>query len=366
MASVTFDHVTKKFGDVIAVNDLNIHIDDKEFLVLVGPSGCGKSTALRCLAGLEDVTSGRILIGDQVVNDIPPKDRDIAMVFQSYALYPHMTVFDNMAFALKLRKVPKDEIKRRVHQAAELLGIQDLLNRRPRQLSGGQRQRVAVGRAIVREPKVFLFDEPLSNLDAKLRVETRANISKLHLQLQTTFIYVTHDQVEAMTMASRIAVINYGVLQQIDTPQNLYDKPNNLFVAGFIGSPAMNFFPAHIRRDNGKIVVDGKTFAVEIPSERHNTYAPYIDKPVILGIRPEDIYNPQFAPPGILAQPVEAVVDVTELMGNEIFVYLKSGDHSFIARVDPRSRYTINERTQVVFNMANMHIFDPTTELAVR
>jgi multiple sugar transport system ATP-binding protein len=366
MASVTFDHVTKKFGDVIAVNDLNIHIEDKEFLVLVGPSGCGKSTALRCLAGLEDVTSGRILIGDQVVNDIPPKDRDIAMVFQSYALYPHMTVFDNMAFALKLRKVPKEEIKRRVHQAAELLGIQDLLNRRPRQLSGGQRQRVAVGRAIVREPKVFLFDEPLSNLDAKLRVETRANISKLHLQLQTTFIYVTHDQVEAMTMATRIAVINYGVLQQIDTPQNLYDKPNNLFVAGFIGSPAMNFFPAHIRRDNGKMFVDGKTFAVEIPSERYNTYAPYIDRPVILGIRPEDIYNPHFAPPGILAQPVEAVVDVTELMGNEIFVYLKSGDHSFIARVDPRSRYTINERTQVVFNMANMHIFDPTTELAVR
>ncbi|RCK76303.1 MAG: Maltose/maltodextrin transport ATP-binding protein MalK [Anaerolineae bacterium] len=366
MASVTFDHVTKKFGDVVAVNDLNIHIEDKEFLVLVGPSGCGKSTALRCLAGLEDVTSGRILIGDQVVNDIPPKDRDIAMVFQSYALYPHMTVFDNMAFALKLRKVPKDEIKRRVHQAAELLGIQDLLNRRPRQLSGGQRQRVAVGRAIVREPKVFLFDEPLSNLDAKLRVETRANISKLHLQLQTTFIYVTHDQVEAMTMASRIAVINFGVLQQIDTPQNLYDKPNNLFVAGFIGSPAMNFFPAHIRRDNGKMVVDGKTFAVEIPADRHSIYAPYIDKPVILGIRPEDIYNPQFAPPGILAQPVEAVVDVTELMGNEIFVYLKSGDHSFIARVDPRSRYTINERTQVVFNMANMHIFDPTTELAVR
>ncbi len=366
MASVTFDHVTKKFGDVVAVNDLNIHIEDKEFLVLVGPSGCGKSTALRCLAGLEDVTSGQILIGDQVVNDIPPKDRDIAMVFQSYALYPHMTVFDNMAFALKLRKVPKEEIKRRVQQAAELLGIQDLLNRRPRQLSGGQRQRVAVGRAIVREPKVFLFDEPLSNLDAKLRVETRANISKLHLQLQTTFIYVTHDQVEAMTMASRIAVINHGVLQQIDTPQHLYDKPNNLFVAGFIGSPAMNFFPAHIRKSNGKLYVDGKTFSVEIPSERNDVYGPYIDKPIILGIRPEDIYNPEFAPPGIIAQPVEAVVDVTELMGNEIFVYLKSGDHSFIARVDPRSRYTINERTQVVFNMANMHIFDPVTELAIR
>ncbi len=366
MASVTYDHVTKKFGDVTAVNDLNIHVEDKEFLVLVGPSGCGKSTALRCLAGLEDVTEGRIYIGDQIVNDIPPKDRDIAMVFQSYALYPHMTVFDNMAFALKLRKVPKEEIKRRVHQAAQLLGIEDLLNRRPRQLSGGQRQRVAVGRAIVREPKVFLFDEPLSNLDAKLRVETRANISKLHLQLQTTFIYVTHDQVEAMTMASRIAVINQGVLQQIDTPQNLYDKPDNLFVAGFIGSPAMNFFNAHIRKGDGKLYVDGGSFQIEIPSHRAAPYTSYVDRPVILGIRPEDIYNPQFSPPGILAQPVDATVDVTELMGNEIFVYLKTGDHIFIARVDPRSRYSIGEHTQMMFNMENMHIFDVETEKAVR
>lgn len=366
MASVTFDHVTKKFGDVTAVNDLNIKVEDKEFLVLVGPSGCGKSTALRCLAGLEDVTEGRIYIGDQLVNDVPPKDRDIAMVFQSYALYPHMTVFDNMAFALKLRKVPKEEIKRRVHQAAQLLGIEDLLNRRPRQLSGGQRQRVAVGRAIVREPKVFLFDEPLSNLDAKLRVETRANISKLHLQLQTTFIYVTHDQVEAMTMASRIAVINQGVLQQIDTPQKLYDKPDNLFVAGFIGSPAMNFFNAHIRKGDGKLYVDGGSFHVEIPSDRAAPYTSYVDKPVIFGIRPEDIFNPQFCPPGILAQPVEAIVDVTELMGNEIFVYLKTGDHSFIARVDPRSRYSIGEHTQMVFNMENMHIFDAETEKAIR
>ncbi|MGB9673499.1 MAG: ABC transporter ATP-binding protein [Anaerolineales bacterium] len=366
MASVTYDHVTKKFGDVTAINDLNIQVEDKEFLVLVGPSGCGKSTALRCLAGLEDVTEGRILIGDQVVNDVPPKDRDIAMVFQSYALYPHMTVFDNMAFALKLRKVPKEEIKRRVHQAAQLLGIEDLLNRRPRQLSGGQRQRVAVGRAIVREPKVFLFDEPLSNLDAKLRVETRANISKLHLQLQTTFIYVTHDQVEAMTMASRIAVINQGVLQQIDTPQKLYDRPDNLFVAGFIGSPAMNFFNAHIRRGDGKLFVDGGSFKVEIPSDRTAPYTNYVDKPVIFGIRPEDIFNPQFCPPGILAQPIEAIVDVTELMGNEIFVYLKTGDQSFIARVDPRSRYTIGEHTQMMLNMENMHIFDAETEKAIR
>jgi len=366
MASVTYEHVSKKFGDVLAVNDLNIQIEDKEFLVLVGPSGCGKSTALRCLAGLEDISEGRILIGDHVVNDVAPKDRDIAMVFQSYALYPHMSVFDNMAFGLKLRKTPKDEIKRRVKEAAEMLGIQELLDRKPRQLSGGQRQRVAVGRAIVREPKVFLFDEPLSNLDAKLRVETRANISKLHLQLQTTFIYVTHDQTEAMTMASRIAVINKGILQQIDTPQVLYDHPDNLFVAGFIGSPAMNFFPAYIRKSDGKLFVDGNTFNVQIPENRNTVYNPYVDKAIIFGIRPEDIYNPDFSPPGIVAQPVTAKVDVTELMGNEIFVYLKCGEHNFIARVDPRSKYTIGNDAPIIFNMANMHIFDRETELAIR
>ncbi len=366
MASVTFDHVYKRFGDVIAVNDLNIEIADKEFLVLVGPSGCGKTTALRCLAGLEDISEGRILIGDQVVNDVAPKDRDIAMVFQSYALYPHMTVYDNMAFGLKLRKTPKNEIKDRVEKAAKILGIEQLLDRKPRQLSGGQRQRVAVGRAIVREPKVFLFDEPLSNLDAKLRVETRANISKLHQQLQTTFIYVTHDQVEAMTMASRIAVINKGILQQIDSPQVLYDKPNNLFVAGFIGSPAMNFFPAHIRKDGGNLHVDGGSFDLLIPEDRVATYMPYVDKPIIFGIRPEDIHNPLFASPGIIAQPVDATVDVTELMGNEIFVYLKTGEQVFVARVDPRSRYHVNDKVQVVFNMDNMHIFDRETELAIR
>lgn len=366
MASVTYDHVFKRFGDVIAVNDLNIQIDDKEFLVLVGPSGCGKTTALRCLAGLEDISDGRILIGDQVVNDVAPKDRDIAMVFQSYALYPHMSVYDNMAFGLKLRKTPKAEIKRRVENAAKILGIEQLLERRPRQLSGGQRQRVAVGRAIVREPKVFLFDEPLSNLDAKLRVETRANISKLHQQLQTTFIYVTHDQTEAMTMASRIAVINKGILQQIDTPQMLYDRPDNLFVAGFIGSPAMNFFPATVQKNNGKLFVDAGAFSVQIPDDRTIVYTPYISKSVIFGIRPEDIHNPQYAPPGIIAQPVNAMVDVTELMGNEIFVYLKSGDHNFVARVDPRSRYQIGNQVQMVFNMENMHIFDRETERAIR
>jgi len=366
MASVTYQNVTKKFGDVVAVNDLDIFVEDKEFLVLVGPSGCGKTTALRCLAGLEDITEGNILIADQVVNDIAPKDRDIAMVFQSYALYPHMSVYDNMAFGLKLRKTPKPEIKRRVENAAQILGIENLLDRKPRQLSGGQRQRVAVGRAIVREPKVFLFDEPLSNLDAKLRVETRANINKLHQRLQTTFIYVTHDQVEAMTMASRIAVINKGVLHQIDTPQVLYDMPNDLFVAGFIGSPAMNFFPAKLRKDDGKVYVDGGTFSLHVPSERVETYAPYVDRDVIFGIRPENIHNPEFSPPGIESQPVECVVDVTELMGNEIFVYLKTGDNNFVARVDPRTRYHVDEKVEVVFNMKNTHIFNRDTEVVIR
>ncbi|HUV28023.1 MAG TPA: sn-glycerol-3-phosphate ABC transporter ATP-binding protein UgpC [Anaerolineales bacterium] len=366
MASVTYDHVTKSFGEVLAVNNLNIQVEDKEFLVLVGPSGCGKSTALRCLAGLEDITEGQILIGDQVVNDTPPKDRDIAMVFQSYALYPHMSVYDNMAFGLKLRKTPKEEIKKRVKEAAEILGIENLLDRKPRQLSGGQRQRVAVGRAIVREPKVFLFDEPLSNLDAKLRVETRANISKLHQQLQTTFIYVTHDQVEAMTMASRIAVLDAGLLRQLDTPQNLYDHPDNLFVAGFIGSPAMNFFPGTLQQSDGKLVVDAEAFVLEIPEDRTSVYQDHVGKPIIFGIRPEDIINPEFAPRGIIAQPVETQVDITELMGNEIFLFLKSGKHDFVARVDPRTKTTIGQQMQLVFNMDNMHIFDRETELSIR
>lgn len=366
MASVTYDHVYKRFGEVTAVNDLNIQIEDQEFLVLVGPSGCGKSTALRLLAGLEEISDGKILIGDRVVNDVAPKDRDIAMVFQSYALYPHMSVFDNMAFGLKLRKTPKEEIKSRVEEAADLLGISNLLDRKPRQLSGGQRQRVALGRAIVREPSVFLLDEPLSNLDAKLRVETRANISRLHQRLQTTFIYVTHDQVEAMTMASRIAVMNQGILQQLDTPQNLYDKPDNIFVAGFIGSPAMNFYNANIRKDDGKLFVDGEAFSVQIPETRTAPYEPYVGKSVVFGIRPEDIADPNYAPPGIEPQMVEAKVDVTELMGNEIFVYLNSGDHNYVARVDPRTSIKMGDNVQMAFNMANMHIFDRDTEQAVR
>lgn len=360
MASVTYKNVYKRFGDFTALHDLNLDIKDREFLVLVGPSGCGKTTALRCLAGLEEISEGEVLIGDQVVNDVAPKDRDIAMVFQSYALYPHMTVYDNMAFGLKLRKLPKDEIQTRVEEAAKILGIEALLKRKPRELSGGQRQRVALGRAIVREPKVFLFDEPLSNLDAKLRVQTRAEISKLHQRLQTTFIYVTHDQTEAMTMATRIAVINKGVLQQLDTPQQLYDYPANLFVAGFIGSPSMNFFEGKIVKENGDLIVDLDSFKVKVPDTRKELYGHLVDKEVIFGIRPEDIHNPQYAPPSIIAETVEAKVDVTELMGNEIFLYLVNGNHDFVARVDPRTRVEMGDITHVAFNMDNMHIFDKT------
>jgi multiple sugar transport system ATP-binding protein len=365
MASVTYDHITKEFGEVVAVNDLNLAIDDKEFIVLVGPSGCGKTTALRMLAGLEEITKGEVKIGERVVNDVPPKDRDIAMVFQSYALYPHMTVYDNMAFGLKLRKTPKQEIKRRVQEAAEILGIQEMLSRKPRQLSGGQRQRVALGRAIVREPKVFLFDEPLSNLDAKLRIAMRSEITKLHQRLQTTFIYVTHDQIEAMTMASRIAVINKGLLQQMDTPQTLYDKPDNMFVAGFMGSPAMNFFKGKIRKEDGHMLVEGGAFKVPLVDEK-KTYQNYIDKPVILGIRPEDVYNPAFIPTGIHSAPVEAKVDVTELMGNEINLYLLAGQDSIVARVDPRTDFHMGDKVQVAFNMDKAHLFDPETEKAIR
>jgi len=360
MASVTYDHVFKKYGDFTALTDLSIAVEDKEFLVLVGPSGCGKTTALRCLAGLEEISDGEVKIGDTVVNDVAPKDRDIAMVFQSYALYPHMSVYDNMAFGLKLRRIHKDEIERRVEDAAEILGIETLLKRKPRELSGGQRQRVAVGRAIVREPKVFLFDEPLSNLDAKLRVQTRAQISKLHQRLQTTFIYVTHDQVEAMTMATRIAVLDKGILQQMDTPQQLYDFPNNLFVAGFIGSPAMNFFEGRIVEEDGKLYVDLETFKVEIPENRKETFGRLVNQDVFFGIRPEDIHNPEFAPPSIIAEPVDSKVDVTELMGNEIFLMLVNGKHDFVARVDPRTRVSMGDEMQVSFNMDNMHIFDPS------
>jgi multiple sugar transport system ATP-binding protein len=363
MARVVYRNMTKAWGDVIGVNNLNLEIPDTEFLVLVGPSGCGKSTALRCLAGLEEITSGEIIIGDRVVNDVPPKDRDIAMVFQSYALYPHMTVYDNMAFGLKLRKTPKAEIDRRVQEAAKILGITQLLDRKPKQMSGGQRQRVALGRAIVRDPQVFLLDEPLSNLDAKLRVQTRAEISKLHQRLGTTFIYVTHDQVEALTMADRIAVMRDGVLQQVDTPQHLYDHPGNVFVAGFIGSPSMNFFSGTITGTLGEMYVDSGTVRMRIPQgEVEQIGQEHIGREVIFGVRPEDIHHPQYTPAGVNQQLVEALVDVTELMGNEIFVYLQAADQSFIARVDPRADLRAGDKVQMAFNADKIHIFDRTTE----
>ena len=323
-----------------------------------------KSTALRCLAGLEEITGGNIYIGDRVVNDVPPKDRDIAMVFQSYALYPHMSVYDNMAFGLKLRKTPKDEIDRRVQEAAKILGITQLLDRKPKAMSGGQRQRVALGRAIVRDPAVFLFDEPLSNLDAKLRVQTRAEISKLHQRLGTTFIYVTHDQVEALTMADRIAVMRDGVLQQVDSPTNLYDAPNNVFVAGFIGSPSMNFFSGSITGTTDEMYVDSGSVRIRVPQAQiEQIGAANIGKEVIFGVRPEDIHHPQYMPAGVNEQLIEATVDVTEMMGNEIFVYMLTQDEqSFIARIDPRARVRNGDKLQMALNADKIHIFDRGTE----
>ncbi len=366
MASVTFEHVTKRYGNVVAVNDLNLSIADQECLVFVGPSGCGKTTSLRMLAGLEDVTAGNLYIGDRLVNDVPPKDRDIAMVFQSYALYPHLDVAKNMSFALKLRKTQNKEINERVQQAAQVLGIEQLLSRKPAQLSGGQRQRVAVGRAIVREPQVFLFDEPLSNLDAKLRVQTRAEIIKLHKQLGATFVYVTHDQTEAMTMGTRIAVMREGVLQQVDTPQTLYDRPGNQFVAGFIGSPSMNFFEMQLIRSGDDLWAQSETLRLRIPLDRHMALKDYVGKPIGVGVRPEDIYAADFVAPGIKAATIEAQVDVTELMGNEIFLYLLSGAHSFIARVDPRSRASVGSTIALTVNLEKLHFFDEDTERAIR
>ena len=362
MASVTFRNIHKKYGDSAVVSNLNIDVKDQEFLVLVGPSGCGKSTSLRMLAGLEEISEGEILIGDRVVNNVAPKDRDIAMVFQSYALYPHMTVYENMAFGLRLRKTPKHVIDAKVTEAARQLGIEQLLTRRPRQLSGGQRQRVAVGRAIVREPKVFLMDEPLSNLDAKLRVEARSFISKLHQRLQTTFIYVTHDQVEAMTMGTRIAVLNAGRLMQIDTPFNLYHNPANVFVAGFIGSPSMNFFDASIVQTDKGMAVDTGIFQITIPQNRQELIKKYLGKKVVFGIRPEDIHDQSLTPANINPQAVEANIDVVEQMGNEMIVYLEEGNKNFIGRLDPRTQARVGNRMSVVINVDNIHLFDAQTE----
>ncbi|MEI6916126.1 MAG: sn-glycerol-3-phosphate ABC transporter ATP-binding protein UgpC [Armatimonadota bacterium] len=367
MASVTLRNLVKSFKNVVAVNNVTLEIFDKEFLVLVGPSGCGKTTALRCVAGLEEATGGEILIGDRVVNDVSPKDRDIAMVFQNYALYPHMSVYDNMAFGLKLRKVPKDEIKRRVEEAAELLGLETLLQRKPKQLSGGQRQRVALGRAIVREPAVFLMDEPLSNLDAKLRVQTRAELIKLHRRLGITTIYVTHDQVEAMTMGDRIAVMKDGVVQQLDTPLGLYHSPVNIFVAGFIGTPSMNFLDATLEKngENAAFINTG-AFKVKVPDDKYDLVKEAIGRAVVFGVRPEDIFDKNLKNL-IEATPentVSAMVDVIEPMGAINTMYLTMGDHSIVATIDAETQAKEQQPIEVLLDMEKTHVFDKETDQA--
>jgi multiple sugar transport system ATP-binding protein len=361
VASVTYDHVTKRFGEVVAVDDFSLEVKDKEFLVLVGPSGCGKTTCLRMLAGLEQATAGDIYIGDRIVNDVAPKDRDIAMVFQNYALYPHKNVFDNMAYGLKLRGMKKPYIKERVAKAAGDLGVDQLLERKPKELSGGQQQRVALGRAIVREPQVFLMDEPLSNLDAQLRVEARAMLIRLHKEVGTTFIYVTHDQVEAMTMGERIAVMNEGVCQQLDTPQQLYDHPANLFVAKFIGSPSMNFFDSEIRGSGAELFIDTGFFEAPIPEDKVTSAAKLLGKKVTFGIRPEHIHDSQFVPPRLREAPVTAKVDVVEAMGSETHVYLALNGKMFVARVDPRTSAASGNELDVVLNMDRLQLFDSQT-----
>jgi multiple sugar transport system ATP-binding protein len=367
MARVQFEHVYKRFGKVEVVHDINIDIKDKEFLVLVGPSGCGKSTCLRMVAGLEEATEGDIKIGDRIVNNVDPKDRDIAMVFQNYALYPHMTVYDNMAFGLKLRHLPKNEIKTRVDDAAEILGLEKFLQRKPKELSGGQRQRVALGRAIVRDAQVFLLDEPLSNLDAKLRVQTRAEITKIHQRVQTTFIYVTHDQVEAMTMGTRIALLNAGIIQQIGPPQELYDHPSNQFVAGFIGSPAMNFF------SGAKVIADGDTTNIVIEGVGQTIVPPlYKDQAreaanrnLTFGIRPEHLEDITLLPEDAKDESrLSAPVDVVEHLGNELLVYMTVAGRNVVARLDPRSSAHAGGEVTLHVDTDHIHLFDTDTGAA--
>ncbi|HZT41220.1 MAG TPA: sn-glycerol-3-phosphate ABC transporter ATP-binding protein UgpC [Chthonomonadaceae bacterium] len=381
MAGVLLKNLTKRFNKVTAVDDVTLEIRDKEFMVLVGPSGCGKTTALRCIAGLEEASSGEIYIGDRLVNDVSPKDRDIAMVFQNYALYPHMSVYDNMSFGLRLKRTPtggvwplnsrrtfsRTEIDRRVQEAAEMLGLKQLLLRKPKELSGGQRQRVALGRAIVREPQVFLMDEPLSNLDAKLRVQTRADLIKLHRRLGITTVYVTHDQVEAMTMGDRIAVMSNGVVQQVDRPLTLYNHPANLFVAGFIGSPAMNFVPVQIVQKGDETIADAGSFQVTLPAQQAERVRNHVGKTCIFGIRPEDIYDKALgglvkATPG---NTVSVDVDVIEPLGNDVEMYLKAGDISLIAMIDSASQAKIGDKLEVIFDMDKSHLFDKESEQAL-
>lgn len=368
MADLQLKHIYKTYaGGVTAVSDFCLDIEDKEFIVLVGPSGCGKSTTLRMIAGLEEITDGEMYIGGKLVNDVAPKDRDIAMVFQNYALYPHMTVFDNMAFALKLRKTPKAEINARVHEAAKILDIEHLLDRKPKALSGGQRQRVALGRAIVRNPKVFLMDEPLSNLDAKLRVAMRTEINKLHKKLETTFIYVTHDQTEAMTMGTRIIVMKDGFVQQVDTPTNLYNNPCNMFTAGFIGSPQMNFIDAVLNKKQDGVYLEFNGESIKLPEGKASNPAlePYFGKTVVLGIRPEDLHDEESFIASSAGAVVSAYVDVTEMMGAEYYLYLKIADNPFTARVNQRTTAKMGDTIKIAFDTNRIHLFDKETEKTI-
>ena len=378
MASLSLRNMYKKFpGGVVAVSDFNLEIKDKEFIILVGPSGCGKSTTLRMIAGLEEISEGELYIGDRLVNDVAPKDRDIAMVFQNYALYPHMTVFENMAFGLKLRKVPKDEISRKVEEAARILDITHLLDRKPKALSGGQRQRVALGRAIVREPKVFLLDEPLSNLDAKLRAQMRVEISSLHQKLGTTFIYVTHDQTEAMTMGDRIVVMKDGFVQQVDSPQNLYSSPVNQFVAGFMGSPQMNFIDAVLRKVEGKYTIEfgsedtktsrGRKYYIELPESKvdEEALSPLVDNEIILGVRPENIHDEEMFISSAKTGIIDCDVEITEMMGAETYLYITCEGIPLTARVDPRSTARPQDNIKVAIDPNKIHIFDKETEKTV-
>ena len=368
MASLSLKNVGKTYPNgFVAVKNFNLDIADKEFIIFVGPSGCGKSTTLRMIAGLEEITSGELWIGNTMVNDVEPKDRDIAMVFQSYALYPHMSVYDNMAFGLKLRKTPKDKVDKLVHEAAKILDIEHLLDRKPKALSGGQRQRVAMGRAIVRNPKVFLMDEPLSNLDAKLRVQMRIEISKLHQRLESTIIYVTHDQTEALTLGTRIVVMKDGVMQQVATPIDLYTKPCNLFVAGFIGSPQMNFIDCKVVRDEEGIKLAFGSYAVKLPESKAEKIVEggYIDKDVIMGIRPEDIKDEEIFINAGSSNVLDATVRVYEMLGAEVFLYFSVEGHDITVRVNPRTTARPGDTIKIALDTSKIHIFDKDTETTI-
>ena len=368
MASLSLKNIHKAYDNgFVAVRDFNLEIEDKEFVIFVGPSGCGKSTTLRMIAGLEDITSGELWIGDKLVNDVEPKDRDIAMVFQNYALYPHMTVYDNIAFSLKLKKVPKEQIDKLVHEAAKILDIEHLLDRKPKALSGGQRQRVAMGRAIVRSPKVFLMDEPLSNLDAKLRVQMRLEISKLHQRLQSTIIYVTHDQTEAMTLGTRIVVMKDGIIQQVDSPDVLYNKPENLFVAGFIGSPQMNFIDCTVNKDGDSAVLAFGNTEIKVSAARAKALIDggYVGKTVVLGIRPEDIHDEQIFLNQSPDTVVEAEIKVYEMLGAEVYLYVEIEGQEVTARVNPRTTARPGDVIKVAFDASKIHLFDKETERVI-